>query len=108
MSLAAFKQLLLHAFPQGSVYHYEAYNAKAPYIVWHEYRKNIEYADNKKCGGFWRVQVDCFVKDEFDTCIHTLTSAFETAEIPYKHLVYFERDTKLVHHVFDCEVLLHG
>ena len=101
-------EALLNTFTER-VYQHEAVETNvAPYIVWHEYRNNPRYADNKPKPGFWRVQADYYTKGRKDTVPDEMEAAFAEREIPFVHLVSYESSLRLIRHVFDCEVLSDG
>ena len=84
--------------------HYEsAYAGSAAYTVWREYRYNSQMADNAHQGGIV-FQIDRFTKTENDAIAAAFITALEAnPRISFEYLVDYERDTRYIHHIFDCE-----
>lgn len=102
MTLTDFRDLLLTVDPTAS--HYEPMNQKAPYTVWAEYGENAMHADNDVTESAIKVQVDYFTRGEYDPRVNAFKAAFAGAGIAYEHVVDYEREAKLIRHIFDCEV----
>lgn len=82
-----------------NVYHYEALNADAPYIVWSEDSEYNSYsADNKKDGQSVEGTIDLYTKDENDALIESIPWALRNAEIVWEYSsTQYEEDTELIH-----------
>jgi len=102
MTLNEFETLLKTVEP--NVYHLEAEKEQLPYIVWSEYRKLYRYADNRAQQDKWRVQVDYYTKDRRASAgVHIEETLIEN-EVPFRYTRTFDKDQKVVRHLFDCEV----
>ena len=106
MTLSGLETLLKTVTPD--VYHFEAEKAQPPYIVYSEYRKNLMHADNKPKTGMLRVQVECYTKNRKDPAAGQVESLMAENEIPYRYMVSYDPDMRLVRHLFDCEVKADG
>ena len=84
--------------------HYEsAYQGDSAYTVWREYNTMDMMADNEHQGA-QKFQIDRFTKDEFDQTAIDLEAALEAdPRIAYRHLTDYERDTRYIHHIYECE-----
>lgn len=77
------------------------------YAVWIDYGTSTKYADGIPVEKAKKIQVDYFTHTEDDPAALRLFNAFsEHDEIVCNHLTDFEEDTRYIHHIFDCEVIV--
>lgn len=83
-----------------NVYHYEALDADAPYIVWAEDSEyNALDADNYKAGQAVEGTIDLYTKDADEPLISSIPQAMNTARISWMlNSVQYEDDTELLHY----------
>ena len=87
------------------VYHHEAFKAASPYLLWSEYGMNSYYADNRHAPRTWKIQVEYYTKEEYDTLPGGLALLLDGAGVAWEGpVVDYEADVKLIRHIFDCEV----
>jgi len=106
MTLSDFEALLKAATP--SVHHFEAEKAQPPYIVYSEYRKRYDYADNRPQRGIYRVQVEYYTRNRSDPAGGRIESLLTENGIPFTYMMMYDRELRLVHHLYDCEVCFDG
>lgn len=96
----------------GNVYHYEALDADAPYIVWAEDNEAGELsADNYKAGQTVEGTIDLYTTDADEPLISSIPQALNTARISWVlNSVQYEEDTELLHYewVFRVRETWHG
>ena len=82
-----------------NVYHYEALNAEAPYIVWAEDNEYNSYsADNRKDGQTIEGTIDLYTKAENDPLMKAIPRALRNAGIVWEYSsTQYEEDTELIH-----------
>lgn len=82
-----------------NVYHYEALNADAPYIVWAEDNEFNSYAaDNRKDGQTIEGTIDLYTKAENDPLMEAIPRALRNAGIAWEYSsTQYEEDTELIH-----------
>jgi len=79
------------------------------YTVWHDYHVYSEMADGAPYANVLHVQVDYFTRTEGDQKAADFFAAFSgDPEITVDYRIDFEEDTRYIHHIFDCEVVLGG
>lgn len=90
-----------------NVYHYEALNAKAPYIVWAEDNEvNQISADNKKMVQVLQGTIDLYALTEKDELIEKIQSALDENDISFAlNSVQYEDETTLIHYEWVFEVI---
>lgn len=84
----------------ANVYHYEALNADAPYIVWAEDSEyNALCADNYKAGQTVEGTIDLYTMDADDALLTSIPQALNSARISWTlNSVQYEEDTELLHY----------
>lgn len=87
-----------------SAKHYDSSSeSKSGYTVWREYRRLDTVSDDTHDEA-WAFQIDRFTKVEGDPIAQALFEALDSDErVAFEHLVDYERDTRWIHHIFDCE-----
>lgn len=90
-----------------NVYHYEALNAKAPYIVWAEDNEvNQISADNKKTVQVIQGTIDLYTLNEKDELAEKIQSALNEMDISFSlNSVQYEDETTLIHYEWVFEVI---
>ena len=105
MTLDAFELLLKTVTP--NVFHCEAdERTKPPYIVWHEWRKVHDYADNRPIAGLWRIQVDFFSAKKRDPIADEIEILLLSSDIPYERSHWYDPEGKLMRYLFEIELLI--
>ena len=103
MTLKQFRDLLLTV--SDKVYHNRASKEKS-YIVWHEVGKTGNTADNAQSESGYRIAVDYFTKNEYDSLPDKITALFDNDEIAADDVVIdYEPDTGYTHYAWTCEVV---
>lgn len=84
--------------------HYEsARRSGIGYTVWREYQ-HLGLMSDDGHGEGWRFQIDRFTKVENDSIAAAIYDALENDErVAFEYLVDYEPDTRIIHHIFDCE-----
>lgn len=101
MTLKQFRDLLLTADPNAS--HYKS-KQKENYTVWAEYGANRLIADDTETERVHKIQIDRFTKVEYDPIADAVTAMLNANEICYEPHVDYEKDTGMIHYIWDCEV----
>lgn len=103
MTLKQFKDLLLTV--SDKVYHNKA-TKESSYIVWHEVGKIGTNADNAEVESGWRIAIDYFTKEEYDTIPDKISALFDRDDIAADNpVIDFEPDTGYTHYAWTCEVV---
>lgn len=103
-SLQRIKAALL-TVPDVTVYHYEALNQKAPYIVWAEDGSNGFAAGNRVQEQAVTAAVDLYTKAEYSATPDAIQKALNDAGISWTlSAATYETDTGLIHYTWDVEV----
>ena len=77
------------------------------YTVWSDYGTGTLYANGIPAGKTKKIQVDYFTFAEDDPVALQFFRAFsENDDITVIHLTDFEAETRYIHHIFDCEVVV--
>lgn len=77
------------------------------YTVWSDYGTGMLYANGVPVSKTKKIQVDYFTFTEDDPVAFAFFKAFsENDEITVVHDTDFETDTRFIHHIFDCEVIV--
>ena len=77
------------------------------YTVWSDYGTGTLYANGIPAGKTKKIQVDYFTFKEDDPVALAFFKAFsENDEITVVHNTDFETETRYIHHIFDCEVVV--
>lgn len=77
------------------------------YTVWSDYGTGTLYANGVPAGKTKKIQVDYFTFKEDDPVALAFFKAFsENDEITVVHNTDFETETRYIHHIFDCEVVV--
>ena len=102
MTLADIQALVVSVDPAAG--HYEsASQDKTGYTVWYEYRR-LDLTRDDEHSEAWAFQIDRFTKIENDPIAAALFEALEADDrVAVEHLVDYEKDTRWIHHIFDCE-----
>lgn len=94
-------ELVLLADPAAQ--RYDSRRKTGDYTVWAEYRRLDFIADDAHQEG-WAFQVDRYTRDERDLVAEAIFAQLDAdPRVTVSHMVDFERDTGLIHHIFDCE-----
>lgn len=103
-SLQRIKAALL-TVPDVTVYHYEALNQKAPYIVWAEDGGNQLFAGNRMREQAVMATVDLYTKAEYGELPDAIQKALDSGGIAWSlSAAAYEDDTRLIHYTWDAEV----
>lgn len=103
-SLQRIKATLL-TVPDVTVYHYEALNQKAPYIVWAEDGGNQLFAGNRMQEQTVTATVDLYTKAEYGELPDAIQKALDSGGIAWSlSAAAYEDDTRLIHYTWDVEV----
>ena len=103
MTLKQFRDLLLTV--SDKVYHNRAAKEKS-YVVWHEVSKISDTADNARSENGYRIAVDYYTKDEYDSLPDKITALFDNDEIAADDVIIdYEPDTGYTHYAWTCEVI---
>lgn len=77
------------------------------YTVWSDYGTGTLYANGVPAAKTKKIQVDYFTLIEDDPKALEYYQAFSrNDEITVEHSTDFETDTRYIHHIFDCEVVV--
>ena len=77
------------------------------YTVWSDYGTGTLYANGISARKTKKIQVDYFTFKEDDPVALAFFRAFsENDEITVVHNTDFETETRYIHHIFDCEVVV--
>lgn len=77
------------------------------YTTWSDYGTGTLYANGVPVSKTKKIQVDYFTFIEDDPVALAFFKAFsENDEITVVHDTDFETDTRYIHHIFDCEVIV--
>lgn len=83
--------------------HYESAFEDENYTVWREYEMLGTMADDGHCEG-WRFQIDRFTRAEDDDIAKAIYDTLAGDDrVAFEYLVDYEKDTRYIHHIFDCE-----
>ena len=103
-SLQRIKAALLK-IPDVMVYHYEALNQEAPYIVWAEDGGNQFFGGNRIQEQAVTATVDLYTKTEYGIAPDEIQQAFDDAGIAWSlSAALYEDDTRLIHYTWDVEI----
>ena len=103
-SLQRIKAALL-TVPDVMVYHYEALNQKAPYIVWAEDGGNQFFGGNRMREQAVTATVDLYTKAEYGELPDASQKAMDDGGIAWSlSAAAYEDDTGLIHYTWDVEV----
>lgn len=103
-SLQRIKAALL-TVPDVTVYHYEALNQKAPYIVWAEDGGNQLFAGNRMREQAVTATVDLYTKAEYGELPDAIQKALDGGGIAWSlSAALYEDDTRLIHYTWEVEV----
>lgn len=103
-SLQRIKAALL-TVPDVTVYHYEALNQKAPYIVWAEDGGNQLFAGNRMREQAVTATVDLYTKAEYGELPDAIQKALDDGGIAWSlSAALYEDNTRLIHYTWDVEV----
>lgn len=104
MNLKQFRNLLLTVTDR--VGHGEHFKDGGNYIVWLEVGKIGINADNSKDENGWRIAVDYFTKEEYDTLPDKISELFDKDNIAADNpVIDYEPDTGYTHYAWTCEVV---
>lgn len=102
MTLDEVRALVIAIDPDAT--HYYSESKADSYTTWHEYRREPLYGDNADAETVWKFQVDHFTKSEDDPMKDDIWNGLSSDDrITVAHLVFFERDSGYIHHVYQCE-----
>lgn len=103
-SLQRIKGALL-TVPDVPVYHYEALNQEAPYIVWAEDGGNQLFGGNRIQEQAVTATVDLYTKAEYGELPDAIQKALDDGGIAWSlSAAAYEDDTRLIHYTWDVEV----
>ena len=103
-SLQRIKGALL-TVPDVTVYHYEALNQKAPYIVWAEDGGNQFFGGNRMREQAVTATVDLYTKAEYGELPDAIQKAMDDGGIAWSlSAAAYGDDTGLIHYTWDVEV----
>lgn len=102
-SLQRIKAALL-TVPDVPIYHYEALNQKAPYIVWAEDGGNQLFGGNRRREQAVTATVDLYTKAEYGELPDAIQKALDDGGIAWSlSAAAYEDDTRLIHYTWDVE-----
>lgn len=102
-SLQRIKAALL-TVPDVPIYHYEALNQKAPYIVWAEDGGNQLFGGNRMREQAVTATVDLYTKTEYGVAPDEIQQSLDDAGIAWSlSAAVYEDDTGLIHYTWDVE-----
>lgn len=90
--------------------HYATKNfPKLPYIVYTDYARRFQKANNRIVNEIVSVQVDLFAKSNDEESFGAVKNALDENEIPFEYIKNVELTEKgrdvIIHHIFDCEAV---
>lgn len=101
MTVQEIKTLVTAADPGAK--HYESTKAGSNYTVWMEYERTGMPGDDIHEEG-WKFQIDRYTKQEYDPVAEAIEQALKDQPgVAFTYMVEYERDTRYIHHIFDCE-----
>ena len=104
MTLEQFANFLAEIDPTAT--HYTGAGSQN-YTVWAEYGQRPLVADGERTEIVNLVQVDRFTIVEDDLIAAAIYAAFDaTEEIAFSYEVDIDHETRYIHHIFDCQVVL--
>lgn len=105
MSLQEFRDLLLTVTEQ--VYHFEnCQDTEEEYIIWQETGGKSTHASNERSETVKQIQVELYTSIEFTNTIDAILNVLETNDIAFQEpTVHFDKDTKKIRYIIECEVL---
>ena len=107
MTIDAFVAIVKAIDPDVSRYQRIRKPTDAAYSVWSDYGTGTLYANGVPAGKTKKIQVDYFTFTPDDPVALQFYQAFsENDEITVLHNTDFETDTRYIHHIFDCEVVV--
>ena len=107
MTIDEFAEIVKAIDPDASRYQRIRKKTDVAYTVWSDYGTSPLYADGVPAGIAKKVQVDYFTFAEDDPVATRFYKAFsENDDIVCKHMTDFEEDSRYIHHIFDCEVIM--
>ena len=102
MTLAEIQALVVSC-DRGAGHYDSASPYAGGYTVWREYRRLDLTRDDEHAEG-WAFQIDRFSKTEGDQVAAAIYAALERDDrVAFDYQIDYERDTRMVHHIFDCE-----
>ena len=103
MTLEEIREFVVSIDPNAQ--RYESSSREGDYTVWGEYSLLPITANGRHVGG-WRFQVDRFTRNEDDELTAAFLAALDASpRISFHYEVSYERDTRYIHHIFDCEAV---
>jgi hypothetical protein len=101
MTVQEIKTLVTAADPGAK--HYESAKDGSNYTVWMEYERTGMPGDDIHEEG-WKFQIDRYTKQEYDPVAEAIEQALKDQPgLAFTYMVEYERDTRYIHHIFDCE-----
>ena len=107
MTIDAFVEIVKRIDPDAARYQKLRKPTDKAYTVWSDYGTGTLYANGIPAGKTKKIQVDYFTFTEDDPAALAFYRAFsEDEEITVVHNTDIETDTRYIHHIFDCEVVV--
>lgn len=107
MTIDAFVKIVQSVDPDASRYQRLRKTTDKAYTVWSDYGTVTLKANGKPAGKAKKIQVDYFTFTEDDPKALQFYQVFsENDEITVLHNTDFELETRYIHHIFDCEVVV--
>lgn len=107
MTIKDFVQIVQSIDPDAARYQKLRKPTDKAYTVWSDYGTGTLYANGKPAAKTKKIQVDYFTFKEDDPIALQFYQAFsENDEITVVHNTDFETDSRYIHHIFDCEVIV--
>lgn len=107
MTIEAFAGIVLKIDADAARYQKLRKPTDKAYTVWSDYGTGTLYANGVPAGKTKKIQVDYFTLKEDDPVALQYLQAFsKNDEIAVIHTTDFETDTRYIHHIFDCEVVV--
>lgn len=107
MTIDSFVEIVQGIDPDAARYQKLRKPSDKSYTVWSDYGTGTLYANGVPAGKTKKIQVDYFTFTEDDPVALAFFRAFsENDEITVIHNTDFEIETRYIHHIFDCEVVV--
>lgn len=107
MTIDSFVEIVQGIDPDAARYQKLRKPTDKAYTVWSDYGTETLYANGVPVRKAKKIQVDYFTFQEDDPVALALFRAFsKNDDITVIHTTDFENETRYIHHIFDCEVVV--
>lgn len=107
MTIDSFVEIIQGIDPDAARYQKIRKPSDKAYTVWSDYGTGTLYANGVPAGKTKKIQVDYFTFQEDDPVALAFFRAFsKNDDITVIHTTDFENETRYIHHIFDCEVVV--